>query len=258
MGDNVNKVVKLFETRGILPEGEIRIKDLKAAADLLGEPIFVSKGKTVSSVFGHKYEGLLFEKNLLLDFIAVRDKFIELLKDAVYCIDKRKIYYDEFGNFGFINRRFEGLEEHIKHYYHVFYPKEIKGHIKNVVKKLWETIRNNYKNDGIEEDETFLCGCSIDEEVFWLANAFTKQFVEALKNCLNEYGFAELDVDSGLCHNGVNGIKIDLDNNFIEFYAYLTFYEKDGNYTLRYKYVADFCEMYRNDNFSYNDKNEYF
>ena len=84
MTDNVNKIVSLFQNKPFAKlEGEIRDKDLQAAATFLGEPLFVSKGR---------FKEYYFEENVLLDFSSVRNKYIERFNEAISSLDTKNLF----------------------------------------------------------------------------------------------------------------------------------------------------------------------
>lgn len=211
MTENVGAIVEKImhkSTRKI--EGKIRDKDLQAAATLIGEPIFVSKGKNL---------GKNFEKNALLNFIDVRDRYMELLHEAISSLDKNNMFTDDLGHKPFMyDNRLMGFDEHIKYNYNVFYPYSEK-YITECIGWRIENVLETYSYEDFDEDE----GCRpnhvrVDEEMIWLAGTYTKQFMDVLQQKME--GLYELDEEYRLFEDEVNGIKIDEEEGEITFYAW--------------------------------------
>ncbi|MBO4851724.1 MAG: hypothetical protein J5529_12630 [Prevotella sp.] len=246
MGENVNFIVELYQSQlNPLPEGVVRYKDLQAAADMLGEPLFVSKGEDVYALYEQTSKMKLFEKNLLLNFSAVRDRYMEVLKEALYSLEKKHFFSDKFGYKGIIVL-LVGFDEHLDRYYHVFYPHSyeyIKNDIKDKVELLWDNRHGNeYRSKSIKEDGFYHISeyPSIEEKTFWYASTYTREFLEALNKTIEDYGDNELDIDSGLRYKGFDGIKIDEENETIEFCVWDSYSD-----LIHYRFVAEIREYYK-------------
>ena len=116
MTENVNKIVEKFQKESItILEGKIREKDLHAAAIFLGEPLFVSKGR-----LSEQY----FEKNALVGFVAVRDRYLKYFEEAIHSLDKKKMFSENIYSSPrcLDDFRLAGFKEYISYNYNAFYP----------------------------------------------------------------------------------------------------------------------------------------
>ena len=211
MTKEVNKIVSLFQSKAFIKvEGKIKEKYLNAAATLIGEPIFISKGK---------FNEGGFEKGTLLNFETIKAIYLSPFKGTVFPLNKSDLQINDLGlkpmfsDIGLLR-----IQNHLESDYSCFYPYS-PAYVKQIIEWKCEHILESYSGDSYDEDdECEIYLAKIDEETIWIANTYTKDFVDELTYQL--HNVYELDEDSGISHNEVEGIKIDEESGIIQFYTW--------------------------------------